>query len=282
MSVYYHEHPDLLLREADREMAIYSAAQYSIYVPQIDYNSIAEIYDLYVIADYDLSFFIAELHGVDGPVLELASGTGRLSIPLIEAGARLTCVDISQGMLDTLRRKLSQRGLEAEVHCMDICRLELPPVYDLVLLPFQAFMEIVGRENQQAALASVFAALAPGGRFICTLHNPVIRRRQVDGLLRVVGRFPAGDDILVVSGFETGGNPVVQRLQFFELFGSDGALLWKRMLPMEFEFIERDDFEAMASEAGFHVVDLYGDYRRSSFDPVNSPVMIWILEKKDL
>lgn len=62
-------------------------------------------------------------------------------------------------------------------------------------------MEIVGEENQRAALAAVFACLAPGGRFICTLHNPAVRRAQVDGLLRVVGRFPADNGTLVVSGF---------------------------------------------------------------------------------
>lgn len=247
--------------------------------PHIDYDSIAEIYDLYVATEYDVPFFLSEIRRVQGPILELMAGTGRLSLPLIEAGAALTCVDSSQGMLDILSRKLAQRGLRADVRCMDVCRLDLRPRFELALLPFQAFMEIVDEENQKAALEAVFRCLAPGGRFICTLHNPAIRRTQVDGLLRLVGRVPAEDGTLVVSGFEQGGNPVVKRLQFFELFGSDGRLLWKRMLPMEFAFVEKDAFEAMAKSAGFRVVDLYGTYDRAPFDPVRSPVMIWRLEK---
>ncbi|RIK74376.1 hypothetical protein DCC62_15450 [candidate division KSB1 bacterium] len=61
----------------------------------IDYNSIAEIYDVYVTANYDIPFFLSEIKPVQGPILELMAGTGRLSLPLIESGAKLTCVDSS-------------------------------------------------------------------------------------------------------------------------------------------------------------------------------------------
>lgn len=248
-------------------------------MPHIDYNSIAEIYDLYVSADYDIPFFVSETQAVKGAVLDLMAGTGRLSLPLVEAGAKLTCVDSSSAMLDVLSRKLQQRGLHAEVVCADVCQLSLPAAFDLAILPFQAFMEIIGEENQRAALAAVFECLVPGGRFICTLHNPAIRRKQVDGLLRLIGQFPNASGTLVVSGFEQGGNPVVSRQQFFEFFDSDGRLLEKRLLQMKFAFVEKDEFEQMAQDAGFRIAQLYGSYDRASFDPAQSPVMIWRFEK---
>lgn len=245
----------------------------------IDYDSVAEIYDLYVTGDYDVSFFIEEAGKAAGPVLELTAGTGRLSLPLVEAGVRLTCVDVSRGMLDVLSRKLADRGLAAELLCADICQLQLGARFELALLPFQSFMEIVGESRQREALSAVFASLVPDGRFICTMHNSAVRRRQVDGALRVVGCFPVPGGSLVVSGFETGGRPVVDRLQFFERFADDGRLVSKQLLPMQFEFIERDRFESMARDAGFEVLDLYGNYDRSAFDPDTSPVMIWVLRK---
>lgn len=249
--------------------------------PQIDYDSVAEIYDLYVAADYDIPFFLQETANVEGPVLELTAGTGRLSVALIQAGVQLTCVDSSRGMLDVLSRKLTDRGLSAEVLCADVCQLELRTRFQLALLPFQSFMEIVGEPRQRQALFAVFACLAPGGRFICTMHNPAVRRAQVDGRLHLVGRFPTRDGSLVVSGFEQGGQPLVKRLQFFEFFGGDGRLQSKQLLPMEFQFVERDHFETMARDAGFHVLDLYGNYDRSPFDAGRSPVMIWVLQKLD-
>ena len=245
----------------------------------IDYDGVAEIYDLYVTADYDLSFFLQEAVGVGGPVLELASGTGRLSIPLIQAGVRLTCVDVSRGMLARLSRKLEERDLEAEIHQADVCELRFDARFQLAIFPFQSFMEIVGEARQRRALSAIFGCLGPGGRFVCTLHNPTVRRAQVDGSLRVVGRFPTPDGSLVVSGFEQGGDPVVRRLQFFEFYRDDGVLTSKRMLSMEFELIGHSRFEAMAREAGFHVVELLGGYDRSPFDEVRSPLMLWVLER---
>jgi SAM-dependent methyltransferase len=246
---------------------------------QIDYDSVAQIYDLYVTADYDIPFFLQETAGVAGPVLELTAGTGRLSLPLIQAGVQMTCVDGSRGMLDVLSGKLKDCGLDAELVCADVCQLELDTRFALALLPFQSFMEIVGEARQRLALAAISACLVPGGRFICTMHNPSVRRLQVDGVLRIVGRFPTKDDSVVVSGFETGGQPVVNRLQFFEFFGSDGNLVAKQLLPMEFELIEKDHFESMARDAGFVVLDLFGNYDRSAFDAQRSPVMIWVLHK---
>ncbi|HSN68315.1 MAG TPA: class I SAM-dependent methyltransferase, partial [Thermoanaerobaculia bacterium] len=58
----------------------------------IDYDSVAALYDAYITTDFDVAFFADEVRRSRGPVLELMSGTGRLSIPLIEAGAELTCV----------------------------------------------------------------------------------------------------------------------------------------------------------------------------------------------
>jgi SAM-dependent methyltransferase len=245
----------------------------------IDYDNIADIYDLYVTADYDLPFFMSETKSVEGRVLELMAGTGRLSLPLNEVGVKLTCVDSSNAMLEVLSRKLKQRGLHADIICADVCRLSLPAQFELAILPFQAFMEIIGEENQRAALAEVFKCLVPGGRFVCTLHNPAIRRKQVDGVLRLVGHFPTEGGTLVVSGFEQGGKPVVSRQQFFEFFDADGRLLEKRLLQMKFAFVEKDEFEQMAQSAGFHVAQLYGSYDRDPFDPAQSPVMIWRLEK---
>ncbi len=248
-------------------------------VQRNDYDSVADLYDLYVTADYDVAFFLEEAAKVSGPVLELTSGTGRLSLPLIEAGVDLTCVDGSEGMLKVLSRKLRQRGLRAEVHCADIRDLQLETRFELAIFPFQSFMEIVGEERQRAALESIAACLVPGGRFVCTLHNPAVRRAQVDGALHVIGSFPAHHGTLVVSGFEQGGQPGVSRLQFLELFGEDGHLRSKRMQPMEFELIEKDDFERMARDAGFRVLELYGSYDRSAFDAAVSPAMIWVLAR---
>ena len=244
----------------------------------IDYDAVAELYDLYTSVSYDYDFFLGRVSPGER-VLELMAGTGRLSIPLIKAGAVLTCVDISQGMLDVLERKLEGQGLEANILCTDVQHLGFDAEFECAILPFQSFMELVGRKKQMNALRSVCRALIPKGKFYCTMHNPAVRRTAVDGILRGVGAFKHGQETIVVSGFETGGEPVVRRSQFIERFNESGQSVSRILQRMEFELIEENTFREMALEVGFEVKAIFGDYSSAEFDAETSPVMIWELEK---
>jgi hypothetical protein len=53
--------------------------------PQIDYDSVAEIYDLYVTANYDVPFFLAETANAKGPVLELFGNYDRSAFEAIQS-----------------------------------------------------------------------------------------------------------------------------------------------------------------------------------------------------
>jgi ubiquinone/menaquinone biosynthesis C-methylase UbiE len=181
----------------------------------IDYDSFSRLYDLYASTDYDFEFFVNEIEYSGTKVLELTSGTGRLSVPLIEAGADLTCVDISQGMLHGLNQKLWERNYSASVICPDVTEIKFESEFDLAVLPFQSFMELIGSKKQTEALSAIYRGLKPSGRFICTMHNPSIRRKMVDGSLRLVAEYTLDSGMLVVSGIEQGGHPVVARSQFY-------------------------------------------------------------------
>ena len=246
----------------------------------IDYDTVADLYDHYASADYDYDFFTRRVTP-GAPVLELTSGTGRLSIPLIKAGAVLTCVEISQKMLNVLERKLQAEGLSADIRCSDVQFLNFDRAFEIAILPFQSFMELVGREKQLNVLRSTFRALLPKGRFYCTMHNPTVRRKTVDGVLRGVGTFKYPQGSIVVTGFETGGDPVVKRSQYIECFNESGELDKRMLQYMEFEMIEEDTFRQMAIDVGFRVKGIFGDYNENKFDSKTSSVIIWDLERRE-
>jgi SAM-dependent methyltransferase len=248
----------------------------------IDYDRVADVYDLYVTSDLDVGFYVAEAGKVREKVLELMCGTGRVSVPLLEAGVDLTCVDASEGMLARLKERLRARKLKAQVVRTDVRYLDLREEFDLVLIPFHSFSELVSPRDQELALRAAHGCIKEGGRLICSLHNPIIRARSADGALRFNGSFPTADGgLLVVSGFETLDEDfgVVDRVQLYEFFDASSNLHAKRVLPMRFALIERSRFAELADAAGFFPAALYGDYERGEYLEDSSPYMIWVLEK---
>ena len=66
--------------------------------------ALARLYDLDLVDDPgDLDLYLALADRAGGPILELAVGTGRLAVPLAEAGHRVTGVDLDPAMLDRAR-----------------------------------------------------------------------------------------------------------------------------------------------------------------------------------
>jgi SAM-dependent methyltransferase len=247
-----------------------------------DYDPIADLYDVYVPATFDIEFFLSKTRKVKGEVLELMSGTGRVSVPLLEAGVKLTCVDISRESNLILQRKLEQKGLQADIYQMDACELDLPKQFDMIIIPFHSFAHVSSANDQRKALERIYKHLAPGGTFICTLGNPVIRRQAVNGQLRLVRSYAldSGGCLLlwVMESFRPEDDQVVEALQFYEEYDAKGLLQSKKLIELHFRLSGKDDFEKLANAAGFQVKAFYGDYACAEFHEESSPFMIWVLE----
>jgi SAM-dependent methyltransferase len=250
-------------------------------MPAMDYDNVAHLYDAYVDTALDVEFFCREARDVTGPVLELMSGTGRVSIPLLEAGVDLTCVDSSPAMLEVFRGKLKQRGLSAELVVADLCALSLDRRFELIFIPFHSFAEIVEPARQREALQRVRAHLARDGRFICTLHNPPVRLRPADGRPRTLGEFPVleGHGTLVLSAVEhyDATAKLVTGTQIYEVRDADGRTVSREVLDVGWFVHHKDAFAELVQSLGYTTRALYGDYERAPFDLQRSPFMIWVL-----
>lgn len=249
-----------------------------------NYDIIADLYDTFADASYDIDFFIHETQKTSGEVLELMSGTGRVSIPLLEAGVKLTCVDISPKLNAIFISKLEQKGLKAKIYPMDVCRLDLPNKYDMIIIPLYSFAHIVSPGDQRNALTRIHQHLLPGGTFICTLRNPTLREQIVDGQLRLIEKYPLVKDhgtllFWIMEQRDPEDDHVVNGMEFFEEYDADGVLKAKRLMELRFRLSHRDEFEHLLKSSGFSIKAFYGDYTYTEFDETSSPYMIWVLEK---
>jgi SAM-dependent methyltransferase len=236
-----------------------------------NYAAIADLYDVYVNTQFDIPYW---LDLASGSILDLMCGTGRVTLPLIDAGHDVTAIDNSPELLDILRQKLTH---PATIIQADVCDFDLERQFDLVILPFNAFAEIVDEADQRRALQAI--RRHTNGRFVCTLHNPAVRLKTVDNHLRLVASYPQADGNLLFWIHQR-YDEATQRVnvtQFYEEYDAQSIMVRKRMMQMAFSLIEREAFAEMASQAGFEVVALYGDYAHNPYHAETSPFMIWHL-----
>lgn len=150
--------------------------------------ALARLYDLDLTEDPgDLDLYLALADRAEGPILELAVGTGRLAIPLAEAGHDVTGVDLDPAMLDRARAKA--RGTPAEAHLTfveaDIVGLRLPDAgrYGLAFMALNSVLVLPTRAAQRAAIRALADHLAPGGLAVVDVWQP-----DADDLARFDGR----------------------------------------------------------------------------------------------
>jgi len=249
----------------------------------MNYDSIAEWYDIFVHTHKDLVFFVNEAKKAKGDVLDLMCGTGRVAIPLLKAKIRLTCLDISPRMLWILRQKLISRGLFAQTYQMNAVDLCLVNRFNLVIIPSDSFAEIVDKSYRFLMLQRIYDHLKPGGIFICTLRNPLMIEAWANGKLKQIGRFPLPHEegtlhVLVQPELTSLGDGVLGS-EIFERFDKQDIMIEKKTFSLQFSLIGKIEFEEMCAEVGFKKVALYGDYSGVRFDPLSSPRMIWKMRK---
>lgn len=248
-------------------------------MPAFDYSLIADLYDSFCRFEDDIDFFRGSLRNAPGPVLELMSGTGRVSIPLLEEGVDLVCTDLSLPMLEVLRTKLSERSLRAGVVCCDVRRLPFRDRFRVGIWPFHGLSELATRGDRQLALRELRGALNEGAELILTLHNPRIRQRTIDGEWHEHGRFDkrTGEgSIALASRLESDPEDgLIVGVQRVEEISREGNVVGRRELPLRFALPSRSEVERDLGAAGFEVEELCGAYDGTAFDAETSPYLIW-------
>ena len=147
-------------------------------VRAVDHYADGDWYDAeYVHMRADIPYYAGVAAHADGPLLELACGTGRLTFPMAEAGAEVVGVDLSPPMIDRAERKRSVLSSEVagrlSFQVGDMRHVRLGRSFAGVVLGFNTIMHMLTDADLEAALATAAAHLWPGGRFYLDLHTPL-------------------------------------------------------------------------------------------------------------
>lgn len=141
----------------------------------------ARLYDLddRDVVKADISFYLDWAGRAGGNILELACGTGRVTLPLAQSGHDVWGIDLSEAMLARLAEKMAglPKDVRSRVHISlgDMTAFDLGRTFALIIIPFRSFQLLTEHVAQRACLARVRRHLATGGRFILDVFKPYDR-----------------------------------------------------------------------------------------------------------
>ncbi|MDT0345395.1 class I SAM-dependent DNA methyltransferase [Streptomyces litchfieldiae] len=202
---------------------------------------------------------LAELieEGPAGPVLELAVGTGRVTIPLAAHGVDLRGIDASEAMVERMRAKPGGADIPVAIGDMADVDPGTDDQFALVFVVFSTFFFLMTQDEQVRCFANVARRLLPGGRFVLECPTPDVARYQRNQSLDV--HQVALDRVRLVA---VRHDPVEQRFDGHHVLITNAGI---RLAPASMRYAWPSELDLMARLAGLERRHRWGGWRHEPF-----------------
>jgi len=247
---------------------------------------IAQYYDLlFGNYDEDIPMWDTLTTNVNGPILEIGCGTGRLLLPLAEAGHTLTGLDLSEVALGAAQAKIEAAGLadRGVLYRADMRDFDLPAKdFALAFIPLNTFMYCQTIDDQLAALQAIYRHLRVEGQLIIDLFYPdPPLLAEADGRLYFEGETVDELTGRTVQWYWRHEIDLEHQLRHFTYILDEideEGLIRRIQLPFSLRFVYRYEMELLLRASGFIVETVYGNYQLEPFSS-HSPHMIFVARK---
>ena len=246
-------------------------------MPYEDVKDYADLYDIVSQENNDgedTEFYVKKAKETDGKVLEVACGTGRIYLEMLEAGVEAFGIDLSEEMLEKLREKAERRGLQHDVSQEDMRDFDLDEKFSLIILPYRSFLHNLTIEDQLSTLETIYSHLEKDGKLILNFYSPDIdfisenygkeRTREIrDGEYTLVENVEIIDSVNWIIEFE-------------KKLVKNGEEKWSSKANTK--MVKRPEFELLLKNSSFSDWEVYGGFDLEELED-SKQEMVWIIEK---
>ncbi len=128
----------------------------------------------------DIPFFLKQIKKYGDPVLELACGTGRITMPIAEEGIDISGLDIIKNMLSYAESKAKAKNIDIEWIEADCRDFNIDKKFSIIFFPFNSIAHIHDIKSIEACFSCVRKHLKHNGKFIIDIFNPSMDRLSRD------------------------------------------------------------------------------------------------------
>lgn len=230
--------------------------------------------------DEDVSFWLQLAKEMDGPVLELGCGTGRLLLPLLKSGINIYGLDRNFEMLSYLSRQLSPM-LQGRVKIFqaELGSFHMDYKFSLIFLACNT-LSALPAETRKSGYSRIIEHLNDKGVFAVSIPNPVtLANLPVLGEPEIETNFlhpTSGNPVQVSSEWRRSGQYIDFSWHYDHLL-PDG-LTERQTVQSRHNIMSLGDYRAEFRKANLDLIDSYGDYDRDFYHNV-SPYLIMVTRK---
>ena len=228
----------------------------------------------------DISLYTNLAERTGGPLLELGSGTGRLTAALARAGYSITGIDHSPEMLTIAERKIEDQRLSDKVSLIqaDMRDFRLPNRFPMAFIPLNSFLHLETQTDQLRALRCWQQHLTPSGLLIIDFFHPDPGRLlESDGRLVESHRWTDHATGATIQKFYTQtvdlASQTLHILLMYDETMPDGPLN-RTLIPFDLRYIFRFEAALLLEKAGFIVEEVYGSWDLEPFVSESSRMVI--------
>lgn len=233
----------------------------------MSYGEFAYIYD-FLMKDvpYDkwLEFFLEKAEKYDAPgknVMDLACGTGELSIRLANAGFRVTGVDLSEDMLMVANEKANKESVHLNLFHQNMSELEELGQYDIITVFCDSLNYLSSPNEVQETFKRIYSHLNDNGLLLFDVHS--IYKMEHIFLNETFTEIE--DEVSYIWNSFEGEYPysVEHELTFFVLDDTTDQYSRFDELHKQRTFSEKD-YTLWLEQTGFHILEITADFTQDT------------------
>jgi len=217
----------------------------------------------------DILFWQRMAAPVDGPILELGCGTGRVAIPVARKGSTVIGIDRSASMLARGHMKVQRSRLAARVKLIrgDIRHLPFPDKsFELVMAPYGILQSLLDEKLLSATLKDVRRVITRDGIFGLELVADLPAWEEYSNRPSLQSaRGPNGKPIALIESVKQDRKKRLTRFEQVFVEGT-GKSATRKKFNLAFRTLSVPQMVQRLEKAGFEVAALLGDYQGGVWD----------------
>lgn len=224
------------------------------------------LYDALLPVGAHLPYYAELARRLSGDVLELACGTGQLTVPLASAGLHIAGLDLSEPMLSAARDRAAAAKVSVEHLLGDMRNFDLGRQFGLIFIARNSLLHLHSTEDILAAFAMIRRHLAPGGMFAFDIFNPSVRilaqpANQRFPVMQVETELFGTLSVEATSDYDA-AQQVNRSCWYVSAPGKPDG--W--VLPLALRSIFPQELPLLLAAGGFHLKSRVGDLDHTPFD----------------